>query len=206
MIKAAWRRRGPRHFKKYGRTLFLLAWASMAGFGLFLFGNVVSMEVDRLLEDQQRPQDYMAFYAAAKLVSEGRGDEIYDLDAISEVQSDLLATPAQGVQTLPYLNPPFVAVLLVPLTVLSIGVFSGFLFGLNVALVVVGGVGLQKLVAPREGRHTVFLWVAYVSAPTVFGVFLHLQLSMLVLLAWLGFIHFQLRGKEGWAGAALALG
>lgn len=205
MTNAVWHRIRPRHESKDGLWLFRLAWASMATFGLVLWMQSVSNEVARLRDAPNRTQDYMSFYSAGKLVINGRGGEIYDLDAVSEIQSDLLGISVQGDNVLPYLNPPFVAVILAPLTLLSMSAVSAVLFALNVVLVVVCGVFLHKLIAPEKSRHAIFLWVAYLSAPTIFGVLLHLQFSMLALLAWLGFVHFQLRGKDAWSGGALAL-
>lgn len=192
-----------------GRRLLLPAAACMAVFGLIMWVVIISMQAERLqghLIQHRSLQDYTAFYAAGAMVREGRPADMYNLEAIAGAQSDLTGRSISVDDSLPYLNPPFVAVAFVPITLLSLSAATALLFGLNLLLVGIGGVGLQRLVGPRDRRMGAFVWLAYLSAFSIFTLFLQLQLSMLVVLAWLGFVHFQKQGRDAWSGAALGLG
>ena len=192
-----------------GRKLLLAAAACMAVFGLVMWVLIIAMQAGRMqgqLIQHDSLQDYMAFYAAGTMVKEGRPGDMYDLGAVAGAQSDLTGLSISVDDSLPYLNPPFVAVAFAPLTLLSLGTATAVLFGLNVLLVGIGGVGLHRLTGPRDRAMSAFVWLAYLSAFSIFTLFLQLQLSMFAVLAWLGFIHFQRQGKDAWSGASLALG
>jgi hypothetical protein len=181
----------------------------MAIFGVVMWALIGSMEAKRLqgqLIQNNRLSDYMAFYAAGKLVREGRGADMYHLDAIAETQSDLLGVNIAGEDRLPYLNPPYVAAIFAPLTLTSLEAASAVMFTINVVLVVACAVILRRLVAAKDGRQAGFALLAWVSSFAVFTVFLQLQFSLFCLLAWLGFVHFQIQGQQRWSGASLVLG
>jgi alpha-1,2-mannosyltransferase len=54
--------------------------------------------------------DHLAFYSAAKLIQDGRGDVLYDYNALADYQSDLIGTRFLEA----YRNPPFYALLYLP--------------------------------------------------------------------------------------------
>jgi hypothetical protein len=181
----------------------------MAVFGLVIWGLIVSMQAERMqgqLIQHNSLQDYTSFYAAGKLVMDGRAAEMYDVDSVADIQSDLVGVSIPAEESLPYLNPPFVAAIFAPLTLVSLDAATAILFGINLVLVVLCGASIRRLVAPRDRRAGAFIWVAYLSAFSIYTLFLQLQLSMWAVLAWLGFIHFQRQGKDTLSGAALALG
>ncbi len=59
--------------------------------------------------------DHIAFYSAAKLIDEGRGNRIYDNAFMSEYQTTLCGSPLLDA----YRNPPFYALLYLPTSKLS---------------------------------------------------------------------------------------
>jgi hypothetical protein len=192
-----------------GRRLLLIAAGIMALFGVVMWALIFAMQTDRLRGDllqHDSLQDYTSFYAAGKLVMDGRAGEIYDVDAIAGVQSDLSGVSIPREESLPYLNPPFVAVIFAPLTLLPVTDATAVLFVIELALVAICGRAIQGLIGPRDRRSAAFVWVAYLSAFSVYTLFLQLQLSMWAVLAWLGFIHFQRQGRDSWSAASLALG
>lgn len=79
-------------------------------------------------------------------------------------------------------------------------------FALIVVAEIAGGVALQRLVGLKTNRERLFFWVWYASLFSLFWMAVEGQISMFLFFAWLGFYGFQSRGKEGWSGAALALG
>ncbi len=157
-------------------------------------------------EDRFEVPDYVAFYSAGQLVWEGSADQIYDVSAIGDKERQVSGSSFEDKLTLPYFNPPFVAVLIAPLTTLPVAAFAAVLFVVNLALLIGCGVALQRLIGLERREHVVFFWLAFVSAMPVWNVYLQHQLTLWVIAAWLGFVWLQLNGREGLSGAALTLG
>ncbi|HEY7465661.1 MAG TPA: hypothetical protein VIB47_03125, partial [Dehalococcoidia bacterium] len=137
-----------RHARRaLSRKLLLPIAGCMAVFGLVMWGLIISMQAERMqgqLIQHDRLSDYMAFYAAGKLVMDGRGADMYNLDAVAETQSDLLGVNIAGKDRLPYLNPPYVAAIFAPLTLTSLEAASAVMFTINVLLVVICAVALRR--------------------------------------------------------------
>jgi hypothetical protein len=89
------------------------------------------------------PRDFLAFYTGGLIVREGLSDSLYSRDVQEATQQELL-TPdvadrlSQQVRArvLPFLNPPFVAVLFAPLTVVSLPQAYAWWVGINIGLLV----------------------------------------------------------------------
>lgn len=109
--------------------------------------------------------DFLAFYTGAALLAEGRGAELYDLDAQLAIQERILATT--GVPWQPYVNPPGLAIVIA--WVLPLGYRASFLLfcGLGVGLVAVAarwlGPHLPALTADRASAMTTLLAVLAVQ-------------------------------------------
>lgn len=156
----------------------------------------------RALRDARPPQvDFPAFWSAARLVADGRGDELFDIEAVGAIEAGI----ETGVlYTQAYLNPPFFAGLLAPLGTLSYidaylvwTAFNGALFALSLAL-------LWRLTsgAPRHTRR--WLLVATAGFALVpFAIQLG-QFSMLLLVSWAATALALRSGRERLAGLALA--
>jgi hypothetical protein len=189
--------------KLFGAAILLVA---MFGTGMWLF--ILTLQAGRAggVSAGGVIHDYVSFYSAAVLVKDGRAAEIYDIESLGEVQSGLLGQPLDSEHVLPFFNPPFVAVAFVPLTFLPLGAATGVLFVLNIALVLAGGLSLQRLAGLTAPRQRLVLWLLYVSSYAMLALFLQLQLSMFLLLAWTAFVRFEVTGKSGLSGAALAIG
>jgi Glycosyltransferase family 87 len=157
-------------------------------------------------EERFEVPDYVAFYAAGQLVMDGEADQIYDLDAIANKEREVSGSSFEDKLTLPYFNPPFVAVLIAPLSELPLAAFAAALFTINLALLIGCGLALQRLIGLTQREHVVFFWLAFVSTMPVWNVYLQHQLTLFVVAAWLGFVWLQIKGREGLSGAALTLG
>jgi membrane-associated phospholipid phosphatase len=150
-------------------------------------------------------EDYVAFYAAGRMVREGHGGSLYDVDAIGLVERESMGRFVGGTGVLAFFNPPFVAAAFAPLSALPIRVAAAVVGVIGAALVLGAGLGMQRLLGLREAWQRVAFWLAYLSLYSVSWVVLHGQLSMLLLLGWLFFIVLQIKGRQEWSGAALAL-
>ncbi len=64
--------------------------------------------------------DFLAFWATGKLVADGNIGQVYSVDALTAIQRTVVPHPVSMLGYMPFLNPPFVAVLLAPLGILSI--------------------------------------------------------------------------------------
>ncbi|MEO0603781.1 MAG: glycosyltransferase family 87 protein [Myxococcota bacterium] len=78
--------------------------------------------------------DFLAFYTGAALLAEGRGAELYDLDAQLAMQEQILAVT--GMPWQPYVNPPGLAVLIA--WVLPLGYRASFLLFCLTGVVLTG--------------------------------------------------------------------
>jgi Glycosyltransferase family 87 len=157
---------------------------------------------------QRKPEeilDYNVFYAAGSLVLDGHGDKLYDLQTTGEEESKTLHTAVEGKDIFPYLNPPFVAAILAPFSLLPPVAFGLLLLALDVTLMLlIGRAVLKQLSLQKSYQHWLF-WLTYFSGFSVFTLLWHGQFTPIILTSWFGFVSFQMRGKEGLSGASLAL-
>src|SRR5437879_2383999 len=65
--------------------------------------------------------DFLAFYGAAHLSAHHQIAQIYDTDTLTQFQRTIIPHSVGAAGYMPFLNPPFVAVFLTPLALLSIG-------------------------------------------------------------------------------------
>jgi hypothetical protein len=149
--------------------------------------------------------DYVVLYSAGSMLLDGRGADLYDLAAIGAAESEASGTPVGGEDVLPYFNPPFVAAFFAPLTLLPLSAFALVLGLLNLSLLFTAGRWLLRQLPEMPGQQRWLLWLAAATGFSVVGVLWHQQFSALILVSWLGFVSFQVRGKEGLSGACLAL-
>ena len=199
--------------REHDPRVLRLAWRGLLGLMLLVavshFAWVTNHHVEWLTasgEDRFEVPDYVAFYAAGQLVWQGDADQVYDLDAIADMERDVSGSGFEDKLTLPYFNPPFVAILIAPLSLLPVAAFAAVLFAVNLALLVGCGIALQRLIGLTQRDHVIFFWLAWISTLPVWNVYLQHQLTLFVVAAWLGFVWLQLRGREGLSGAALTLG
>jgi hypothetical protein len=181
----------------------------MAGSAVFGWSVLASEHFQGVHENSEQPGgvlDYVAFHAAARLIREGNGRQIYDLQAIGAVETQTVGETIDGEHVLPFLNPPFVALALAPFAGLDLSGFVAVLFAINLALFVLTGVVLERMLGLRRARDRVFYWLFAVSVFPVFALFLQQQLTLWICLAWLGLVSFEAKDRHGLAGASLALG
>jgi hypothetical protein len=152
-----------------------------------------------------RREDFVAFYAAASQVRDGFAFTIYQPEMIAEVEEVLLGRAAGRHDGLAFMNPPFVAGMLQPLTFLPYGVAQAVWFAVS-ALAVACSIALlwPDLRMLRRRWALAFALAAIASYP-VFMSLLYGQLSPLVLVGWALAYRFGAQGRPGRAGVALAV-
>ncbi len=172
------------------------------------FTHVVDLQASRLngTADPGIFEDYVAYYSASDLLLHGKADQIYNTDVVAAAETQALGRPVgESGGVLPFFNPPFVSVMTVPLALLGLKAFSTSLLIAVVAMIIAGGVGLQRIVEARSSADRAFLWLAFLSFAPMAWLLGEEQLSMLIFLGWLGFVWFQLEDKPSSSGACLAL-
>jgi putative flippase GtrA len=170
-----------------------------------LWGYLVVRVIDGWDGDgADQREDIVAFYAAGSLVRDGRGGALYEPDAVTAREREILGRPAGLHNGLVYLNPPFVAGLFEPLAHLPYGRAQALWFALS-ALAVFASIALLLPELRRLPRRwaLVFVLAALASFP-VFWSLLYGQLSALVLLSWILFYRLLRSGRDAPAGLVLA--
>lgn len=73
---------------------------------------------DRNQTSLLRQGDFPAFYSAARILSDGRGEQLYDFELQSSIQNRIWDIPGEK-SFLPFVYPPYTAVIHLPLAALS---------------------------------------------------------------------------------------
>lgn len=92
--------------------------------------------------------DFKVFWAAARLVAEGRVAELYDIRAFGGFQAELLGEPWRAERFTPFPYPPHALILFLPLAVLPYGAALGLWLAAGCVLfVLAGGAGRPRSLA-----------------------------------------------------------
>ena len=150
--------------------------------------------------------DFAATLTGARVVRDGNGENLYDLDVQRQAQQRVLGSyiTLKGGSVLPYLHPPFEALLVAPLLFLSYGVLYLLWSGL-ILLAFSGSLVLLARTVPLRGGAAWLLPAALCSYQGLFQSLWLGQSSPLVLLGLTGAYVGLRRGRDGWAGVAVAL-
>ena len=150
--------------------------------------------------------DFTAFYTAGKILSRGQGPSLYDRRLQWEIQSEFASTVSIRNGPLPYIRPPFQAVLFLPLAYLSYS--HAFLVWLGIKL------GLLLYIAFLLSRNSIGSpllspWITWPLSLAVAPVAMDLlqgQDAILFLLICVLFFVALSRGSGLTAGIWLGLG
>jgi hypothetical protein len=150
-------------------------------------------------------EDYVVYYSAGRLVREGQGHLLYDVPTVADAEVRSMGRSVGGTGVLAYFNPPFVAAAFAPLSALPIE-WATIVIGVGcTGLAVASAFALQRLLGLEDRLQRLLFWLWFLSLHSVAWGVLHGQLSFLLLLGWLSFIFFQMKGRESLSGASLAL-
>lgn len=144
--------------------------------------------------------DFAPLYTAGYMVLHGEGAKLYDLAEQQNIQQAVIGR----VGFLPFLNPPFTALLFVPLAGLPYRIAYVVWDALNIALWIYLAVFMRRFISRPRNPFT-YLLVCFLCWPC-WIVLLQGQTSFVVLLAFaLAFASVQ-EGREFRAGSCLGLG
>jgi Glycosyltransferase family 87 len=149
--------------------------------------------------------DFAAFYTAGRLVQQGRASDLYDPHSQWEVQQQFASEVTIRKGPLPYIRPPFEALLFLPLSYLKYQVAYLLWTAIKVLLLL----AVPFLARPVSGEA---LLPAHIAGVLCLGLFpvgldlLHGQDSVLLLLVLVLTFQRLRRGDEFWSGFMLGLG
>ena len=196
--------RAPRREHFLATGLPFAAMLLLAAFQLLLW--FVPMGARGGPDGYARGTDFAATLTGAVIIRDGDGAHLYDLATQRAAQGRVLEpyiTQRAG-NLLPYLHPPFEALLVAPLLSLSYGTLYLLWSGL-ILFAFAGSLLLLARELPLSGAARWLLPGALCSYQALYQSFWLGQSSPLVLLGLTGAYVGLRRGRDGWAGAALAL-
>ncbi|MFI5110751.1 MAG: glycosyltransferase family 87 protein [Terriglobales bacterium] len=151
-------------------------------------------------------QNFTMFYAAARMVRSGQSAALYDLSATSRAQQEFAPNVRIRQAALPYMHPPFEALLFVPFTFLPyVPAYLLWNF-LNGMLVLASLVLLRRQFAEIGNLPFAFLVLAATGFLPVASGIIQGQDSNLLLFLLVVALTAAERGNDAAAGAALAAG
>jgi hypothetical protein len=177
--------------------------AAVAGLALALCALYLAWWSRLARAGQFQPVDFDAFYTGAAIVRDGFATRLYDLGLQAGYQLAILGfLPLRG-GPLPFVSPPTVAVALVPLASLPIGEAHRLWTALQLALLAALLALLWRLLAGvRPGERALAL-AATLSLPTLFVTLYKGQVTLIVLIALLGWWQGLRRGDDRTIGLCL---
>jgi hypothetical protein len=146
--------------------------------------------------------DFLAFYSAAHFVAEGQIARAYDSTALVAFQRLLVSHPVGAMGYMPFLNPPFAAVLQAPLAMLSEPVARILWFAANALLALVVA---RSLTSTMSGKTRVVASLIVLGSFPVYQTLIEGQWSLVILAGCLLGYHFADRGRQTEAGLCLSV-
>ncbi len=146
--------------------------------------------------------DILAFWAAGRLVLEGRPEDLYDAAALTALQRTLIPVPIGMNGYMPFINPPVAAAAFAPLAILSEPAARVAWAAMNGVLVATAGLSLSRGMAGRERLGATLL--VGTSFP-VYHALAEGQWSIVLLVAGLAALGAARHGAWGRAGLALGV-
>lgn len=150
--------------------------------------------------------DFLATYTAGKMVINGDGHRLYNLDAQRQTQQPIAHMTLPPADLLPYITPPFFIVPLLPLFFLP---FYGAFLVMTVINILLTLFTLIFLKNNLSGLNSIAWTTLLLATVSFFPWFVNLvqgQNAMMTLLILSSVFLLLKRRRDGWAGAVLALG
>ncbi|MDQ6748039.1 MAG: DUF2029 domain-containing protein [Candidatus Dormibacteraeota bacterium] len=183
--------------------------ARLAWFGAGVAATIVALDRivawAQLAKGDVRGADFFSFYAAAKLVTVRGGEHLYEAGSQRLFQDQVTSAWPGHYVLLPFLHPPYYALLIAPLAALPF--HTAYLVMAATSATLLGAALFCMLRAGHLGGAAA-AWIATtmsVSFLPVFVVFLQGQSDMVVLLPLCLSFLFWVRGRPGWSGLCAGL-
>ena len=189
---------GRQRHDPFGPLLWPLALLLVAIGALLLAALVVELATPMAAGTHH---DFLAFYAAGKLVLDGNPGGLYDAGAITSIQRTIIPSPVGANGYMPFINPPFAAVAFAPLAALPAQAARAAWALFSLAMLAAAGAWIARPLPARE-RVAGALLLA-LSFPAYHSL-AEGQWSAAMLLGGLAALQAARRGSWRLAGLALA--
>jgi Glycosyltransferase family 87 len=150
-----------------------------------------------------RQTDFLSYYGGAHFVWMGHPSQMYNFQALGAYEKHVAAPAHLRDAVLPYLYPPFVALVFAPLAALSIA--AAFLIWVGISFLLLAG---SLYAISRQSRFSrdgaILYWAAGLSFLPAFVGLAQGQTSLLLLALLTVVVLAMLNGRTGLAGIALA--
>jgi Glycosyltransferase family 87 len=156
--------------------------------------------------------DFASFYTAGRMVRSGESARLYEPALQWKIQRQFASTVEIRLGPLPYVRPPFEALLFLPFAYLRYPAACVLWMGLQIALLLTVPIILLPIISPPIGGRGFDLATYSVQALLCLGFFpvgfdlLQGQDAVLLLVILIGALRLLLRGADLGCGAVLALG
>jgi Glycosyltransferase family 87 len=156
--------------------------------------------------------DFASFYTAGKMVQSGESARLYEPALQWKIQKQFASTVEIRLGPLPYVRPPFEALLFLPFAYLQYPAACVVWMGLQIALLLTVPIILLPVILPLTGGRGFDLATYSVQVLLCLGFFpvgfdlVQGQDSVLLLVILIGALRLLLRGSDWGCGALLALG
>jgi len=151
--------------------------------------------------------DFTAYYTAWDIVRAGQGAQLYDLDTQTTYQLDLLQGGRFTDGVLPYNYPPYMALILYPLSLFSLSA-SYWIFAF-IQLLILGRVLYLLISIARlhgwDRSEILFLAIIFCAFPPLFNALLLGNFTLLVLWGWFELYRAITTQRDGSAALWLVL-
>ncbi|MFH2012296.1 MAG: glycosyltransferase family 87 protein [Pseudomonadota bacterium] len=183
----------------------------MAIYLMAILCSVFIAEVFIFLEFQTAPEtpiyaDFRHFYTAAKMVATGAASQLYNIDAQTAFQHEIIYPYKSEVGILPYNHPPFQIIAYIPLIILPLKWAYRVWIIVSLGLIAISLSTLGSYFRPASRNGQLIMWLVCLSFFPTFATLLLGQDSAISLLIFTLTFYYIKKGKEGSAGAILALG
>jgi hypothetical protein len=172
------------------------------GIALGYLGLIIKAAIDGLLWRA----DLTAFYTGGAIVRQGLGPHLYDLNLQARVQQAILGPGRMFYDgVLPFYNPPHFALVMVPFSLLPLGLAFWCWTALQVVILARVIQRLRSMSSGWDATERWLLFSAFLAFFPLFLQFLYGSLSLFVLWCLIEFYLVFREGKEARAGVWLAL-
>lgn len=150
--------------------------------------------------------DFSAFYTGGAIVRDGLGSQLYDLDLQTQYQQTLLGGRSFSQDVLPFNTPPYLALLIAPLALLSLS--QAFWLWALIQLIVLFSLILMliSLTSHWQFHERLLLILITLALPGMLRNFLLGALSLWMLLCLLGWYAALKRSSDHLAGIWILFG
>lgn len=150
-----------------------------------------------------RHYDFLAFYSTGHFALNGNVAQIYNAEALTSFERTIVPHPVSALGYMPFLNPPFLAVLLAPLAALPIFEARVLWVLLNVGLMLSLAILLTKSIANKYLRALILMLI--VCSYPVLQNLIQGQISIIILAGCLFSLLAYEKNKLAISGAWLSV-